>query len=261
MKKYTVFLLILFVSFFLFGCTKKEKELNELQEIKNRGYIIVGTKSDSPPFGYYNKEGRLVGFDIDIAYAIAQYIFGEKSHSNVQFVPVNAQNRIAKLNSKEVDILVATMSVNSKRKLIMNFSMPYFIANQKLLIRKTSKISNLQYFNKNGRLAVVMGTTGERAAHSFAPNANLMGAKTYNQAVNLLINNQVDAVLGDDCILAGFLNNDLKILNHSYSREYYAVALRKTDKSKELLNALNAAVASILDERELNFITKKWIAY
>ena len=261
MKKYIVFLLILFVSFFMFGCSKKEKELNDLQQIKERGYIIAGVKTDSPPFGYYNKENKLVGFDIDIAYAIAERIFGEKSYSNIKFVKVDTQNRIAKLNSKEVDILVATMSVNEKRKLIMNFSAPYFIANQKLLIRKTSKIANLQYFNKSGRIAVIMGTTGERVARTFAPNADLVGAKSYPQAISLLTNNQVDAVLGDDCILSGYLNKDLKIINHSYSREYYAVAVRKSEKSKELLNALDSAVASILDNRQLNFITKKWIVY
>lgn len=261
MKKYTIFLLIFCFSLFLFGCGKKQPELSDLQIIKNRGYLIVGTKTDAPPFGYYNKEDKLVGFDIDIAYAIAEYIFGEKSYSNVKFVKVDTQNRIAKLNSKEVDILVATMSVNDKRRLIMNFSAPYFIANQKLLIRKTSKIANLQYFNKNGRLAVVMGSIGERVARNFSPNANLIGVKTYSQAVNLLINNQVDGILGDDCILAGYLTKDLKIINHSYSKEYYAVAVRKSEKSKELLNALNAAVASILDEKRLNFITKKWIMY
>lgn len=261
MKKYIAFTLILFLSFFLFGCAKKKEELNDLETIKKRGYVIVGVKNDSPPFGFYNKEGKLTGMDIDIAYAIAEKIFNEKSYANVKFVGVNAQNRISKLNSKEVDMLVATMSINEKRKLILDFSMPYFMANQKLLIRKTSKISHLQYFNKEGRLAIVMGTTGEKIARLIAPNANLIGAKTYTQAYNLLINRQVDGVLGDDCILAGFVDDNTKIINRSYSREFYAVAIRKSEKSKELLNSVNAAIAAILDEKQLNLITKKWILH
>ena len=56
-----------------------------------------------------------------------------------------------------------------------------------------------------------MGTTGEKIARLVAPNANLVGAKTYKEAYNLLVNRQVDAVLGDDCILAGYVNKDLKI--------------------------------------------------
>ena len=77
MKKYIYYLSIFLLSFLLFGCAKKQAELNDLQIIKNRGYIIVGTKTDSPPFGYYNKEGKLVGFDIDIAYN--RYIVDAKS--------------------------------------------------------------------------------------------------------------------------------------------------------------------------------------
>ena len=261
MKKYIVLTFVFVISFFLFGCSKKHEELNDLQIVKNRGYIIVGVKTDSPPFGFYDKKNRLVGFDIDIAYALAERIFGENSPANVQFVPVSAQNRISKLNSGEVDVLVATMSVNNKRKLILEFSTPYFVANQKILIRKTSKITHLQYFNKEGRLAVVMGTTGEKIARLVAPNANLIGAKSYLEAYNLLVNKQVDAVLGDDCILGGYVNNDLKIVNHSYSREFYAVAIRKSGKSKELLNSVNSAIVAILDDKKLNLITKKWILY
>ena len=261
MKKYTVLFLILIFSFFLFGCSKEEKKLNDLESIKKRGYLIVGVKDDSPPFGYYNKDGKLVGMDIDISYAIAEKIFNNSAYANIKFVSVSPQNRIQKLNSKEVDILVATMSINEKRKLIINFSTPYFVAKQKLLLRKTSKISNLQYFNKNGKLAIVLGTTGEKAARAFAPSANLVGVKSYTDAHKLLTEHKVDAVLGDDCILAGFLNKNLKLSNSSYSNEFYAVALRKSKASSELLEVVNMAVVQILDEKKLNLITKKWIAY
>ncbi|MBQ8847717.1 MAG: transporter substrate-binding domain-containing protein [Candidatus Gastranaerophilales bacterium] len=259
MKKYIIFTFFIILSLFLFcGCSKKEKELNDLETIKKRGHIIVGVKTDSPPFGFY-KDKKLSGVDIDIANEIAQNIFKSNSMGLVKFVAVNPQNRISKLNSKEVDILVATMSINEKRKLILDFSAPYFIANQKIMIRKTSKISSLQYFNKNGRLAVILGTTGEKISRLVVPNAHIIGAKSYVEAYNLLVNKQVDAILGDDCILAGFKNNDLRIINKAYSREYYAVAVRKSEKSKELLNAINAAIVQISDEKRLNLIKKRWI--
>lgn len=261
MKKYTVLILIFFTAFFMFGCAKKKEQPNDLEIIKNRGYLIVGVKTDSPPFGFYNNKNKLVGLDIDIAYEIANGIFKKNSPENVQFVKVTPQDRISKLNSGEVDLLIATMSINKKRKLILNFSTPYFVANQKILVRKTSNISHLQYFNKEGRLAIVMGTTGEHIARLVAPNANLIGAKSYQEAYNLLINKQVDAILGDDCLLAGYINDDLKIVNRAYSREYYAVATRKSSESKELLNAVNTAIVSVLDDKKLNLITKKWIVY
>lgn len=258
MKKYIVLIFILFLSFLTTGCSKKKPELNDLETIKNRGYIIIGVKTDSPPFGYYDKEKRLSGLDIDISYAIAEKIFNQKSYANIEFVPVTAQNRISKLNSKEVDILVATMSINNKRKLVLDFSTPYFEAKQKLLIRKTSKIPHLQYFNKEGRLAIVLGTTGEKVARKLAPNANLIGAKSYLEAYQMLTNKKVDAILGDDCILGGYLNKNLRLINRAYSREYYAAAVRKSENSKDLLNNVNAAITMILDNKNLNLISKKW---
>lgn len=258
MKKYIVFAFILFLSFLITGCSKKKPKLNDLEIIKNRGYIIAGVKTDSPPFGYYNKEKKLSGLDIDISYAIAEKIFNQKSYANIKFVPVTAQNRISKLNSKEVDILVATMSINNKRKLILDFSTPYFEAKQKLLIRRTSKIPHLQYFNKEGRLAIVLGTTGEKVARKLTPNANLIGTKSYFEAYQMLVNKKVDGILGDDCILNGYLNKNLRLINRAYSREYYAVAVRKSGDSKELLNDVNTAITMILDNKKLNLLSKKW---
>ena len=117
MKKYTVLLFILIFSFILSGCTNKGKHLNDLETILNRGYIIVGVKADSPPFGYFEDNNRK-GIDIEIAKEIAEAIFKGNSEGHIQFENVDAQNRISKLNAKEVDILVATMSVNEKRKLV-----------------------------------------------------------------------------------------------------------------------------------------------
>lgn len=258
MKKYIVLTFLLIVACILLtGCTKKDNKISDLDIIKQRGYLKVGVKIDTPPFGYYNKENKLVGIDIEIAKYIANTIFKNDNLTHIEYVPVNPQNRITKLNSSEVDILVATMSVNNKRKLIMDFSSPYFVASQKIMLKKTSKINHLQYFNKNGRLAVVLGTTGEKTSRLIAPNAHIIGAKTYNEAFNYLRNSQVDAILGDDCILEGFNDGNYKIVNRAYSSEFYAVAVRKTQKSKELLNLVNAALASFLDDNNINLVKKR----
>lgn len=260
MKKYIALTIIFLTVIFLAGCSgfKKQKEITDLEAIKERGYLIVGVKTDSPPFGFY-KDNKLTGIDIEIAQNVANEIFHTDSPANIKYVPVNAQNRISKLNSREVDVLVATMSVNEKRKLIMDFSMPYFVTSQKIMVRKTSAISHLQYFNTKGRLAVIMGTTGEKISRLIAPNAHLVGAKSYIEAYNLLLNSQVDAILGDDCILAGLNDGNFKIINRAYSREYYAVAIRKNENSKELLNSINAAITALLDEKKLNLIKARYI--
>ncbi len=250
MKKYILILVVVFSCLMCSGCFNRAQELTDLDEIIQRGYLIAGVKGDSPPFGYY-KDNSLIGIDIDIAKQIANDIFQTNSEANVRFVKVNPQNRIAKLNSKEVDILVATMSVNDKRKLVINFSIPYFLTSQKLIVRKDSKITHINYFNSSGRLGVVLGTTGERIIRLIAPSARITGARSYKEAVNLLLTNQVDGIIGDDCILKAYVTKDLKIINKSYSKEYYAVAVRKSDKSRELLDMVNSSISAMIDEKKI----------
>ena len=251
MKKYIVLIAVILFGFLCGGCNLKHKpELNDLEQILKRGYIIVGVKEDSPPFGYY-KDGSLQGIDIDIAKKIAEKIFNSPSDGYIHFVKVNTQNRISKLNSKEVDILVATMSINEKRKLVINYSKPYFVANQKLVVRKNSKIAQIQYFNTSGKLGVVLGTTGEKIIHLAAPTARITGARTYKEAFDLLHSGQIDGIIGDDCILQSYLTENLRMINKIYSREYYGVAVRKSEKSKELLNEVNGSISQILDDKKI----------
>ena len=75
----------------------------------------------------------------------------------------------------------------------------------------------------------------------------------------MLMTGQIDGIIGDDCILEGYMNDYLKIINKTYSRENYAVATRKSDNSQELLNEVNAAITSLLDEKKLNIIKREYI--
>ena len=250
MKKYILLLAVVISCLFCSGCFKKTPDLTDLDEIIQRGYLIAGVKSDSPPFGYY-KDNTIKGIDIDIAKQIANDIFQNESETNIRYVSVNPQNRIAKLNSKEVDIIVATMSINDKRKLVINFSIPYFLTSQKLMVRKNSKISHINYFNSSGRLGVVLGTTGEKIIRLAAPTARITGARSYKEAVNLLLTGQIDGIIGDDCILKSYVTKDLVIVNKSYSKEYYGVAVRKSDRSKELLDEVNNSISTMLDEKKI----------
>lgn len=258
MKKYILFIIIIIAGLFVGGCLEKKKEPTDLEAIIQRGYLIAGVKEDSPPFGYY-KDDRLQGIDIEIAKNIADNIFGFENPQNIQFVKINTQNRISKLNSKEVDILVATMTINEKRKLVIDFSNPYFTTSQKLMVRKNSKITHIRHFNTSGQLGVVLGTTGEKLIRLVAPTARITGARSYKEAVKLLETEQIDGIIGDDCILKGYLSEKVKIINKSYSHDFYAVATRKSDKSKELLDAINSTISRLIDEKQLDSIKNKYI--
>ena len=114
------------------GCGKKATVKDDFATIVQRDKLIVGVRNDAPPFGFKDKDGNIIGYDIDLARLIAKGILG--SEKKVELVPVTASNRIMKLNSGEVDCLIATMSITEQRQQFLNFSTPYYIAVQDILV-------------------------------------------------------------------------------------------------------------------------------
>lgn len=253
-----VFSALVLLSLICCGCGKKEVEfVDTLSTINERDQIIVGVKTDTPPFGYLDKDGKNIGFDIDLAKLIAKKLLGDEN--KIIFVPVNTANRIMKLSSGEVDMVIATMSITSQRKMILDFSVPYHTAGQAIMVNRDSKISSLMEL-KDKIAIIVFGSTVERNLRSNVPNIKIIGYKTYPEAVTALKEKKADAMISDDTILFGFAMNDksLKILPKRYSKEPYAVAFRKGVESEKLIEAVNLELKEDLNRGVIRQLKAKW---
>ena len=244
-----IILLLVLVMFIFCGCAKPQKEPvpSTLDTITKRGNVIIGVKTDTYPFGFKDKNGKYAGYDVDLANMIGEAIFGKKG--KVKLVPVTASDRMMKLFSEEVDMIVATMSITPSRLQILDFSNPYYIAGQSLLVRRGSKIKGIR--DLNGKKAIVVfGTSSESSLRAAVPNVSIIGYKTYNDAVKGLKQGKADAIVSDDTILIGLSIKDgsLVMLPKRYSREPYAVAFRKGRESEDLVRVVN----NVIDESSRN---------
>lgn len=256
MKK-IIFAVLILCLFFCCGCTKKKNDGDDLARIYQRDKIIIGVRDDAPPFGFRDKDGNLTGYDIDLAKIIAGNILGNEN--KVEFVPVTASNRIMKLNSGEVDILIAVMSVTNQRQQILNFSIPYYIAGQAILVKSSSKATSLSDF-EGEKLIIVFGSTSERNLRTNVPEVKVIGYKTYTQAYKALKAGKAQGIVADDTILLGFAVNDksVRLLPKRYSKEPYAVAFRKDEASTKLMNKVNNVVSTLQSTGRLNRLQEKW---
>ncbi len=259
MKKAIILTFVIISSFMLCACSLKSAKKTPLQALYEKDEILIGVKTDSKPFGFI-ENGKNVGFDIDVANYITGKLFEEQPAKKITFVPVSAQNKIMKLNSGEIDFIVAIMSITPTRESVVDFSVPYYVAGQAIMVEKTSKIRTVENLN-NQNVVVVLGTTGERTLRQLAPNAVIRGAKDYSEALEALKSGQAAAIFGDDSVLYGILmdNPDLKILNKRYTKEYYAVAIRKEENNESLKTRLNSTLEMMQKEGVLNKIKRKWI--
>lgn len=255
MKK--IVLALLFLCLICCSCGKKSVINDDLTTITQRDRLIVGIRNDAPPFGFKDKNGFTVGYDADLARLIAKGILGDEK--KVKFVPVTASNRIMKLNSGEVDCLIATMSITTQRQQFLNFSTPYYMAGQAILVRSSSKATSLRDFTGK-KLIIVFGSTSEKNLRSNVPEVTVIGYKTYNDAYNALKNGKADGIVADDTVLLGFSTNDksVKLLPKRYSKEPYAVVFRKDDASINFTNKVNYIVENLQSTGRLNRLQEKW---
>mgnify|MGYP000824157500 FL=1 len=255
MKK--IVLALLFLCLICCSCGKKSVINDDLTTITQRDRLIVGIRNDAPPFGFKDKNGFTVGYDADLARLIAKGILGDEK--KVEFVPVTASNRIMKLNSGEVDCLIATMSITTQRQQFLNFSTPYYMAGQAILVRSSRKATSLRDFTGK-KLIIVFGSTSEKNLRSNVPEVTVIGYKTYNDAYNALKNGKADGIVADDTVLLGFSTNDksVKLLPKRYSKEPYAVVFRKDDASINFTNKVNYIVENLQSTGRLNRLQEKW---
>lgn len=255
MKK--LILALLFLCLICCGCGKKAPAKDDLNAIIQRDKLIVGIRNDAPPFGFKDQDGFTVGYDADLAKLIAKAILGDEK--KVEFVPVTASNRILKLNSGEVDCLIATMSITAQRQQILNFSSPYYMAGQAILVKNSSKATSLRDFSGK-KLIIVFGSTSERNLRSNVPEVTIIGYKTYQEAYNALKAGKADGIVADDTILLGFSTNDksVKILPKRYSKEPYAVVFRKDEASSNFNSKVDYIIENLQSSGKLNRLQEKW---
>ena len=247
-------LLIIFIlvfSLFLCGCTNNDK--TSLDEIKERGNLIVGVKFSAKPFGYIEND-ELQGFDIDIAKKIAKEIFDDEN--KIEFIEVNSENRISKLMSGEIDMIVATMTDTQERRLIVDFSEPYYFSGQAILCKKNSEVTSAADL-KNHNTVVVIGTTAEKTLKKLYIRSNVIRVLDYKKAFDAV--NEDTCMIADEALLQGYVmdNDNYQIFNKKLSQEPYAVALRKDEP--ELKQTVNYTIKYLEQSGELDKIKDKWV--
>jgi len=104
-----------------------------LTQIKQRGKLIIGTEPTFPPFEFVDEKNQVVGFDIDIANELAKRL-GVK----VEVVSLPFDSLIPALQQGKIDMVIAGMTITEDRAKVVDFSKPYFEANQAIVVRKES---------------------------------------------------------------------------------------------------------------------------
>jgi ABC-type amino acid transport substrate-binding protein len=222
-----------------------------------RGYLVVGVKTDIKPFGFINEKGENDGFDVDIAHSIAHELFHDSS--KVKFVPVTDKERLYILNLNKVDMVIATLTITPARQNFVDFSNAYYITGQALLVRTGGGIRSMADLSDKN-VGVIFGSTAEQTIKFLLPTAHVMGYKSYDDAYNALKAGHILAITSDDAILRNFALRDsgVQILPKKYSRDSYGIALRRGDESSYMLEIVNNIISDMDNQGKFIQLKRKW---
>ena len=184
-------LIIISIILMFAGCAKKESG-SLLDDVKKRGVLRVGM-STFVPWAMNDKEGNLVGFEIDVATALAKDI-----GVRVEFVPTKWSGIIPALLTGKFDVIIGGMGITEERVKKVDFSDPYDYSGMSIVAsRKMAPgFKTLADFNKIGILiAARLGTTAADAAKKNFPDASLKLFDDESQAIQELLTDRVHAVV------------------------------------------------------------------
>ena len=227
------------------------------EEIIKRGKLKVGIHTDSKPYCYINNEGKIVGYDVDLAHYIAQYLL--KDRDRLEIIPVTPANRLIKASTGEVDIVISTVTITPQREELVSFSIPYDAAGQALLVKSNSSITSISDL-AGQTVGVIFGTTAEKNIKNLVPSANLRGFRTYQNAYKALKNDKINAITSDDTILSRYAIDDksVRLLPKRYSHEPYGIAFRKGETSQKLKENLDFAIKDMQQKNVIPRLRKTW---
>jgi polar amino acid transport system substrate-binding protein len=201
---------------------------SSLDDIRARGLLRVGIKTDAPPFGSVDEGGRHVGFEIDLARFFARVLFDDDHQA--QLVPVTTGTRFEALQAGRVDLLLATVTATAERRSLAELSDPYFISASLLLVAQASRLDRLSDA-AGQRVAVVKGSVQERDVAELQPRARLLTVGSVAEGAQAVKSGQADAFVYDDVVVLGLAQHDaaLRVTGAPIRPRPYVAAARKGD--------------------------------
>ena len=201
-----------------------------MAELSEAGSITVGTKFDQPLFGLVGPDGVPVGFDVEIAKIIAGELGIDEE--NIEWVETISANREPFIQDGQVDIVVATYTINDERKQVVDFAGPYYQAGQMIMVLEENTDINGPDDLAGKTVCSAEGSTPAERIRTEYPEATLLPAGAYSECLEPLRNGQVDAVTTDNVILSGFIDQnpgEFKLVGEPFSEEPYGIGLEKGD--------------------------------
>jgi polar amino acid transport system substrate-binding protein len=230
---------------------------DKLDDIKDRGSLIIGVTESSPPFSFRSADCNIVGYDVDLADGVAASLGVSSQKSPI----INAE-RIPALQQDRVDLVAVGMSRSRDRANDIDFSFAYLDSPHKVLVRKASGIVHIAQL-ADQKLALVRSASVDRELKAAVPTMQIVFFDNYNEAFTALSEGTVDGFLADKMLLLWFAQRSGNPANFALIDEYTlprtaGFALKKNEP--RFLDFVNQTLLGLETSGEAAKIFDKWFS-
>ncbi|WP_342439849.1 amino acid ABC transporter substrate-binding protein [Paenibacillus sp. FSL L8-0436] len=226
---------------------------NSLEAVKASGKLRIGTEGTYAPFTFHDAEGKLTGFDVEIAKEITKRLGVEP-----EFVETQWDGLFAGMDAKRFDTIFNEVSITDERKVKYDFSEPYIVSKGVLIVRED-----------NQDITAFADLKGKKAGQSLTSNlsdiarengAEIVAVDGFSQAIDLLTSGRIDATVNDGLSYLDLKKQkpDAKIKQVDETAEGSQSAAVFLKGNEELVNAVSNALAEMKSDGTYLKISEKY---
>lgn len=247
------------------GVNLAQADARTLERVIEAETLVVGMSGNQPPLNMVNRDGNLMGMDVDLARALANAM---QVSLKIETMPFG--DLMEALDTGEVDLVISGMAITPDRALKARFIGPYMLSGKSILTRSDviQQLSTGELASKSVKLAALRNSTSAAFVREEAPNSELVEVADYASAVSMIQSGEVAGLVADmpACVLAVLRNPDadLVTLGEPLTVEPLGIAVNADDRrfsdllANYLENYERAGLLEVLRSRWME--NSSWIA-
>lgn len=247
----TIGLLLIFIA--LPGFSQKT-----LTAILKKGEIRVGMSGNQPPYSMTAKSGELIGYEVDLANALA-----ENMGVKLELVQMPFGELLGALKKGKIDAIMSGMTITPERNLEALFAGPYSLSGKSILT-KSSLLLEMEAAPKSDtkkyKIVSLRGSTSEEFIQDYMPESQIMLVDNYDAGVDMVLNNKADAMVADMAIclisILKYQGSELVTLDDPLTIEPIGVALPSNDP--QFLNLVENYISTLELSGRLQLLEQIW---
>ena len=263
MKKWMLVFIALLL--FLGGCaqmnsnTAKASASPVIDRIVQRGELVVGMAGNMPPLNMTTKEGELIGYEVDLAGAMAMAMGVRVKLEVIPFAEL-----LPALQSGKIDLILSNMTITPGRNLKVAFVGPYFTSGKAFMtkIKTIAMADDLDDIDaKNTKLVALKGSTSQAFVEEAIPEATLVTAKSYDEAVKMVLEDKVHAMVADYpiCVISVFRYPNQGLLSVVTQLTYEPIGAGLPAGDPLLVNWVENFMGIAAETGLLEELKRKWL--